>query len=110
MPPTSVPTVGPMSTTSPTNGPTILVIEQVFGDISPQAASDIVTVGKSELAYLDVLQNDKDPEGDELVIGSVTQPGHGTVHIMEDGKVLVYIPSGNYTGLDCEFFLRFVSI
>ncbi len=46
-----------------------------------------------------VLDNDSDPEGDNLTIDSFTQPSNGTVTDNGDGT-LTYTPNGDYNGPD----------
>jgi RHS repeat-associated protein len=50
---------------------------------------------------LDVLANDSDVDGDELLITSIASPPqHGTLKISADSKTLLYTPDPNYNGLD----------
>ena len=63
----------------------------------PTAADDAVTRAEdSAAAAVAVLANDSDADGDPLVIGSVTQPDHGTVVITGDGSGLTYVPDADY--------------
>lgn len=49
---------------------------------------------------LDVLANDTDADGDDLIITSIDmQPEHGTVTIAADGKSLIYTPALDYAGV-----------
>ncbi|MEO1457571.1 MAG: Ig-like domain-containing protein [Pseudomonadota bacterium] len=41
-----------------------------------------------------------DPEGEALVIDSVTQPANGSVAIAPDGSTLTYTPSASFAGLE----------
>ncbi|XWN32950.1 MAG: Ig-like domain-containing protein [Devosia sp.] len=66
----------------------------------PDAADDQATVRRQEaFADIDVLSNDFDPDGDPLVIDSVTQPANGTVSVNPDGTIR-YTPNGTYLGDD----------
>ena len=95
--------LGPGAYSPPSQAPTgVPELEKLTTSVSPKAVSDLVLVGVSDMAYMNVLQNDVDPDGDDLVIGEVTQPEHGKIEIMEDGIVLVYRPDPDFTGVDCE--------
>ncbi|WP_299157100.1 cadherin-like domain-containing protein, partial [uncultured Christiangramia sp.] len=43
--------------------------------------------------------NDSDPDGDELTVTEVTQPGNGSAVINTDGTV-TYSPNENFNGTD----------
>lgn len=63
----------------------------------PRATDDTVTVTEDDAATsVPVLANDSDVEGDELEIGSVTQPADGTVVITGGGSGLTYAPDAGY--------------
>ena len=47
---------------------------------------------------IDVLANDYDPNGDDIIIESVTDPIHGTVH--NHGDYVTYTPDPDYYGDD----------
>lgn len=65
----------------------------------PVARNDSATVPQdSPGQFIDVLANDSDPDGDKLVVGSVTQAAHGTVVNRSDG--VVYTPSPGFVGID----------
>ncbi|MCU7549072.1 Ig-like domain-containing protein [Chitinophagaceae bacterium LB-8] len=52
--------------------------------------------------YVDVLFNDSDPEGDQLVVSlnsGLLAPAHGTVSVLPNGTIL-YKPDGTFTGTD----------
>jgi hypothetical protein len=57
----------------------------------PVANDDFVSISHEESPItLDLLANDSDPDGDELLITTVTQPPLGSVEIASDGKSVVY--------------------
>ena len=63
----------------------------------PRASDDSATLVEDDAATaLPVLANDTDVEGDALVIGSVTQPDHGTVVVTGAGSGLTYEPDAGY--------------
>ncbi len=61
---------------------------------SPIAVDDTFTVGCGASATLDVLANDRDPNGDQLRIISITGPQQGSrISIAPDGKSLMLAPA-----------------
>jgi VCBS repeat-containing protein len=63
----------------------------------PAAVDDVTTVDEDASASaVDVLANDTDVDGDQLTIGSVTQPGDGTVVITGGGSGLTYQPDTDF--------------
>ncbi|MGB0100222.1 MAG: Ig-like domain-containing protein, partial [Nocardioides sp.] len=63
----------------------------------PIASDDTAVVSEDAGAVpLGVLGNDRDADGDSLVIESVTQPGDGTVVITGGGSGVTYAPDADY--------------
>jgi hypothetical protein len=65
------------------------------------ASDDRYTVGANKPLFATVLKNDKDPDGDNLLIMSAlpnTNRG-GTVTINENGTI-TYLPATNFVGVD----------
>jgi hypothetical protein len=82
---------------------TATVTVDIGGDNDPPNAVNDPTMSVPEGAgptVLDVLANDSDPDGDDLVISGKTNGSHGTVTITGFGTGLTYDPSGNYHGSD----------
>ena len=65
---------------------------------APIAQDDDVTAGEDIALTIPVLQNDTDPENDELSVESVSLPMHGSV--INNGTSVTYTPSSDYSGLD----------
>ena len=68
---------------------------------APVASDDRYTVGANKPLLATVLKNDKDPDGDNLIIMSAlpnTNRG-GTVTINENGTI-TYLPATNFVGVD----------
>ncbi len=63
----------------------------------PSAAPDSKASPHSTAVDIDVLANDTDPDGDALVISSVSQPSEGSVSVV-GGKVR-YMPPGDFVGV-----------
>jgi len=72
---------------------------------SPMAVNDSYTTDENIPLTVDggdlrgVLSNDSDPDGDTLEVVSFTQPSHGTVSIVGDGR-FTYLPEQNWNGVD----------
>jgi predicted lactoylglutathione lyase len=65
----------------------------------PKANDDYATVNEDSLDnIINVLANDTDPDGDPLIVISVTNPPHGSV--INNGKNVSYMPDPNYCGND----------
>ena len=71
---------------------------QVFA-VAPIANSDERTVTVNFSATINVLNNDTDPDGDDIFIVSTTEPQNGSVLINEDGGI-TYTPNTDFTGVD----------
>ena len=67
--------------------------------VAPIANDDARSINVNFAATIDVLNNDSDPDGDDIVVVSVTQPQNGTVTLNEDGGV-TYTPAVNFVGID----------
>ena len=65
----------------------------------PAAGDDSAVLNEDASTVIDVLANDSDVDGDDVYVGSVTEPEHGTVAINEDGTV-TYTPDADYNGTD----------
>jgi len=64
----------------------------------PIALDDGATTPEDTPVDIDVLANDSDPDGDNLVVESVTQPENGTV--VNNGSDVTYIPDSDFHGED----------
>ncbi len=65
----------------------------------PVAQPDTASTPEDTAVNVAVLANDSDPDGDTLIIQSVTQPAHGTATINANGTVR-YAPAQDYQGPD----------
>jgi len=66
----------------------------------PAAVDDNVITAEDIPAFIDVLNNDSDPDGDPLMVTFVSAPGNGTATINIPGYTVTYIPAPNYYGSD----------
>jgi VCBS repeat-containing protein len=86
------------------NSETVTVTITVKGANDPPAATeDEYTVSENTTLTINaangVLDNDSDPDGDDLTADLVADPTNGTVTLNADGS-FTYIPNVNYTGTD----------
>ena len=65
---------------------------------APAAADDRAETPEDEPAVIDVLANDRDPDGDRIRVTTITAPEHGTASLVS-GRIR-YAPSLNYHGPD----------
>ncbi len=78
--------------------------KSALGDVvvlnqAPVANRDgLVILRNSTAVLIDVLNNDSDPESDDLTITDVSQPSNGTV--VNNGTTLTYTPNAGYIGTD----------
>ena len=66
---------------------------------APVANADNATTAKGRPVVIDVVSNDRDVEGDRLVIVSVGRAGQGSVTITSDNKIR-YVPRTGVAGTD----------
>lgn len=66
----------------------------------PVAVDDEVTVSQDSKINIFVLNNDSDPDNNDLRILSATQGKHGSVMIALSGNYLIYDPDDEYSGKD----------
>ena len=71
---------------------------RVFINRAPAAANDAATIQRGTTANVAVLANDTDPDGNTLVVSSVTQPAHGTASFTATG--VSYTPAAGFVGID----------
>ncbi len=64
----------------------------------PMAVDDSATTPRHTPVAIDVLANDSDPDGDDLILVSVTPPGSGSARIEAGG--IVYTPAQGFVGVD----------
>ena len=65
----------------------------------PQAVDDAAETPEDTPAFIDVLANDSDPDGDTLTVVEVSAPAHGTAVVADTGAV-EYTPERDYHGSD----------
>ncbi len=65
---------------------------------APIANNDIFEIDEEETLQMNVLENDLDIDGDNLIIVSNTNPANGT--ILPSDNSLIYVPNVNWNGTD----------
>lgn len=85
---------GPVSTATAT----VTLTVQPTPD-APVAQNDQISTSRNTPVVINVLGNDKDPDGDPLSVASFSQPAHGTVTLNLDGT-LTYTPEAGFSGAD----------
>ncbi len=80
---------------------TILPVYDPTENSSPVALDDNTVGYKDKPVHGDLLANDYDPDGDNLIVNTtpVSGPSHGTVTINPDGT-FTYEPDAGYVGVD----------
>ncbi len=71
---------------------------RVYLNRAPAAANDAATIQRGTTANVAVLANDTDPDGNTLVVTSVTQPAHGSATFTASG--VSYTPTAGFVGTD----------
>jgi hypothetical protein len=72
-------------------------------DDVPIAADDLATGPEDAVLVVDVVANDRDPDGTAVHVQSVTQPAHGSVTVLTDGAAagsIRYTPAADFAGTD----------
>jgi hypothetical protein len=66
---------------------------------APIAEDDVATTDVGSQIVIDVLTNDDDPDGDDLIVAAVTSPADGQAIANADGTV-TYTPNAGFSGTD----------
>ena len=69
----------------------------------PQAVDDAATTEEGTPVTIDVLENDDDPDGDDLIVTTVLDPMNGSVDII--GNEVLYTPNPGFTGVDTFMYI-----
>ncbi|WP_162197188.1 Ig-like domain-containing protein [Loktanella sp. S4079] len=70
-----------------------------LNNAAPVTADETVTVEGNQDSILNLLANDADPEGNDVVIDGITPPKHGQIFDNGDGTI-TYRPTQDYTGTE----------
>jgi large repetitive protein len=85
---------------------TVEVLGEPVVNTPPVAVDDHAETAAGAPVVIDVLANDFDEDGDELVVVDLTQPAHGTVVLNADGAV-TYTPEAGFSGADSFTYRAF---
>jgi hypothetical protein len=72
---------------------------QITANRPPVALDDCRTTSKGTPTTIDVLANDRDSDGDSLVLLGVSSPAHGTATLNSNGTI-AYAPAAGFVGTD----------
>ena len=67
---------------------------------APVASDDAATTREDEAVVVRVLDNDRDPENDDLAVIRVTAPQNGVAEVDAGGETITYTPRLNHHGAD----------
>ncbi len=70
-----------------------------LGGTAPAARDDNVATRVDTGVYIDVIANDTDADGDDLIVDGFMDPGNGDVYMQDDGRLL-YEPNIGFSGTD----------
>ncbi len=76
----------------------IVTVSVAAANEAPLAGDDSGVTDEDVPVAIAVLTNDLDPDGDDVRVESVTQPGAGSV--VREGETIVYSPAGGWSGVD----------
>ena len=77
----------------------ITVVDQGVNE-APVASDDAATTREDEAVVVPVLDNDRDPENDDLAVIRVTAPQNGAAEVDAGGETITYTPRLNHHGAD----------
>ena len=85
------------------SGTAVVTLTVTAVNDAPVAVADSTALGEDSTITIDVLSNDRDPDGDTVTVTSVTQPAHGLATLVvggPDAGRITYTPSPNFAGAD----------
>ena len=86
-----------------------VTINMTRGENHPPEMNGMYTsfmLKEDEETEVDILLNVSDEDGDILFVRAVSQPEHGRIEIINNGKGVSYIPEENWHG---EIYFKFVA-
>jgi hypothetical protein len=80
--------------------PLTVTVPVTTENVAPVAVNDTASTALNTPVAIDVVANDTDANGDNLLIVGFSAPAHGTVAYSADNTQLVYTPNQNFSGTD----------
>lgn len=74
-----------------------------LGGPAPIANNDRATTAMNQSVRIDLVANDRDPDGGRVYVDGLTDPRNGDVFLQDDGTVL-YRPNFGFTGTDSFYY------
>ncbi len=68
----------------------------------PEAKSDAVSTKQGQSIFIDVVANDIESDGDNLIVQKIDDPKHGTTKLASNG--IIYTPIAGFIGTDSFFY------
>jgi VCBS repeat-containing protein len=84
--------------TAQSNVATVTIVVRAVND-APNAADDSAQTETDTPLNINVLANDRDPERDDISIGGLSDPAHGTATLNNDGAVRYAPDTDDYLGI-----------
>lgn len=81
------------------NATVTFTVTPTSGNQTPNAQNDFSTTTLNNNVTITVLNNDSDPDGDDLVVTIVSPPSNGSVVVNGDGSI-TYSPDNGFVGTD----------
>jgi hypothetical protein len=79
--------------------PATVILTISEANVDPVAEDDKAETDEDTAVEIDVLANDRDPDGDTLTVTTVTPPVNGEATINSDNTI-EYVPDANFNGTD----------
>ena len=91
-----------VAATDPRGGFASVQFQIVITDVNeaPVAEDDVADTPEDAAVVVRVLDNDLDPENDDLAVFRVTEPPNGEAEVDGGGQTITYTPNPNYHGAD----------
>ncbi|MGJ3248098.1 MAG: Ig-like domain-containing protein [Elainellaceae cyanobacterium] len=79
---------------------TLIVRPDQSKNTAPEVTNDTASTAYNTPTQIAVLENDRDPDGDELTVTLATPPENGAADVSRDGQTINYIPNDGFSGQD----------
>ncbi|MGJ3253341.1 MAG: Ig-like domain-containing protein [Elainellaceae cyanobacterium] len=79
---------------------TVIVRPDQSENTAPEVANDTASTAYNTPTQIAVLENDRDPDGDELTVTLETPPENGAADVSRNGQIINYTPNTGFFGQD----------